>query len=175
MGVLDNRRRRRSEEDQLTKGRLPMYGGSRSPRPGYPVLPMARLGREARRLAGISGSSPNTVGVYFSRVLVCQARHHSVTRTLCASNPITDCYNHIQKSGRHVAKSELSYAFPMSTTVKGDITSRAVDAKNAVSTEREVHPAHWKGFVAGVFSGVAKLTGEISLVCTSALLSTDFS
>ncbi|TID18423.1 mitochondrial carnitine/acylcarnitine carrier protein [Venturia nashicola] len=46
----------------------------------------------------------------------------------------------------------------MSATVKGDLASRAVDAKHAVSAEREVHPAHWKGFVAGVFSGVAKLT-----------------
>lgn len=35
----------------------------------------------------------------------------------------------------------------------------AVDAQNALAAEREEHPAHWKGFVAGVFSGVAKLTG----------------
>lgn len=53
----------------------------------------------------------------------------------------------------------------MSTTAKGDLASSAVDAKHAASAEREVHPAHWKGFVAGIFSGVAKLTGELSLAC----------
>lgn len=63
----------------------------------------------------------------------------------------------------------------MSTTVKGDLSSAAVDAKHAISAEREVHPAHWKGFVAGVFSGVAKLTGEISLVSLNAWWNTDFS
>lgn len=52
----------------------------------------------------------------------------------------------------------------MSTTVKGDLSSRTVDAKIALSAEQEVHPAHWKGFVAGVFSGVTKLAGEMFLV-----------
>jgi len=51
----------------------------------------------------------------------------------------------------------------MSMTVK-DKSSPAVgiDAQHAMKAEREVHPAHWKGFVAGVFSGVAKLSGSNS-------------
>jgi hypothetical protein len=48
----------------------------------------------------------------------------------------------------------------MSTTVKDESSPVGIDAQHAISAQREVHPAHWKGFVAGVFSGVAKLTGS---------------
>jgi hypothetical protein len=48
----------------------------------------------------------------------------------------------------------------MSTTVKDVSSPVGIGAPQEIAVDTTSHPAHWKGFVAGVFSGVAKLTGS---------------
>jgi hypothetical protein len=61
----------------------------------------------------------------------------------------------------------------MSMTVK-DKPSVDIGAQDAVHEEAS-QPAHWKGFVAGVFSGVAKLTGVIHCRLSRYQCDTDWS